>query len=237
MSKAGKRETAAIEQVARHFGATWEQGDATSPDAYLTLGAKRIAVDVAAIEVAVAGHGDDAAPRLRFDKVALRLIARLQAALSPRIADGQAVIFTVTAPIRLPSKTVDELDARISESLRRADAPTAMRDTICENQAQVRFVQGIAGPASKVIGFVHNPDTDPNLLIDLTAALLEHIPAAADKRPPKSFGGDRWLVIADGPGFAQIATYRHVYSQLGVATDFRKVLVVLPDGQVETLVG
>ncbi|MBW8808762.1 MAG: hypothetical protein JF591_07980 [Lysobacter sp.] len=236
MSRSGKRETAAIEQVARHFGATWEDGGATSPDAYLTLDARRIAVDVAAIDPVVAEHAATA-PRLRFDKVALRLISRLQAALSPRVPDGKVVILTVTAPIRLPAKTAAELERHVGECLRRGAMNVEISDTICANQTRVRFAKGIAGPASKVIVFVHNPDTDPRVLFDLTTGLLKRIGAAAEQRPPVAFSGDRWLVIADEQGSARIETYRHVYSQLRIASDFSKILVVLADGQVEALLG
>ncbi|ALN85620.1 hypothetical protein LC55x_2352 [Lysobacter capsici] len=201
------------------------------------LDAKRIAVDVAVMEPAVAGHGDDATPRLRLDKVALRLISRLQAALSPRVADGLVVMFSVTAPIRLPSKTAAELEANISECFRCSSAPVEISDTICGNQIRVRFAKGGAKPASKVVGFVHNPGTDPRVLFDLAAGLLRHIGAALDRRPLESFDGDRWLVIADEHDHARIGTYRQVYSQLGVSTDFNKMLVVFADGQVETLTG
>lgn len=237
MAGSDKRERMPIDRVAEYFGATREQGDATSPDGYLRLDAKRIAIDVAVIEPVVAGHGDDAVPRLCFDKVALRLISRLQAALSPRVVDGQVVMLAVTAPIRLPSKTTAELETKIGECLRRETAQFEIGDTICGNQTRVRFAKGGARPASKVIGFVHNPDTDPRVLFDLAAALFNYIGAAAVKRPPESFGGERWLVIADERGHAWIGTYRHVYSQLGVSSDFNKVLVVYADGQVETLNG
>jgi hypothetical protein len=49
---------------------------------------------------------------------------------------------------------------------------------------------------SQVIGFVHNPDSDPDVLLRLTQSLLQHIGAAAGKRAPKKFTGDRWLVVA-----------------------------------------
>lgn len=176
-----------------------------------------------------------ATPRLRFDKVALRLISRLQAALSPRVPDGTVVILAVTAPIRLPAKTAAELERNISECLRRGAMQVEINDTICGNQTRVRFVKGGARPESKVIVFVHNPDTDPRVLFDLATVLIKHIGAAVEKRPPGSFSGDRWLVIVNEQGPERIETYRHVYAQLGVSTEFNKILVVLPDGQVEAL--
>jgi hypothetical protein len=43
--------------------------------------------------------------RLRFDKVALRLVGGLKAALASVVPEGETVAFTITAPIRLPAKT------------------------------------------------------------------------------------------------------------------------------------
>ena len=90
---------------------------------------------------------------------------------------------------------------------------------------------------SKVIGFVHNPDSDPVVLLRLTQTLLQHIGAAADKRRPEKFTGDRWLVVAHKDGLSYIETYRHVCSQLSISTDFKKILMVLAGGRVETLAG
>ena len=110
MSKLRKQEQAAIEVVARHFSATWEKGDGDSPDAYVTIAGKRIAVEVTAIKQRIAERGDLTKPRLRFDRVALGLVGGLQAALSEFVPDGQTVILTITAPIRLPSKTAAALE-------------------------------------------------------------------------------------------------------------------------------
>ena len=130
MGKLGKQERAAIDAVARHFSATWENGDGESPDAYLTIAGKRIALDVAAIGQKVAERGDLARPRLRFDRVVLRLVGGLRAALSELVPDGVAVVLTVTAPIRLPSKTATALEGRIRDCLARRPVPVDVRESM-----------------------------------------------------------------------------------------------------------
>src|SRR5690349_8173820 len=79
-----KEERAALEAVARRFSATWDE-DGDFPGAYLTIAGKRIAVDVATLK---AVHGDAAKPRLRFDKVVIHLMDRLQATLGKIVPDG-----------------------------------------------------------------------------------------------------------------------------------------------------
>src|SRR5579884_3881264 len=96
-------------------------------------------------------------PRLRFDKVALRLIADLQAALRDDVPEGKTVLFTVTAPIRLPAKTVAELVPRIRPLLKSGRARAELAETLNGNQVRVRVVTGRAKRAPNVLGFVHNP--------------------------------------------------------------------------------
>lgn len=235
MSALREPEQAAVEAVARRFSATWETSDGDSPDAYLTIAGRRIAVEVTAIEPTISERGDLAKPRLRFDKVALRLVERLRGALSEFVPDGEAVVLTITAPIRLPSKTAAAMESRIRGSFAHRSTQVEVKDTICGNQIRFRVVQGVSRRMSKVIGFVHNPDSDPDVLLSLTQSLLQHIGAAADRRAPETFTGDRWLVVANEDGLSHIETYRCVYDQLSIPTDFKRILMVLAGGRVEDL--
>jgi hypothetical protein len=64
MSELGKVEQFAVEAVARHFSATWQRGDGP-PDAYMTVGGRRIAVDVAVVVQQRRGRKRVAKARLR----------------------------------------------------------------------------------------------------------------------------------------------------------------------------
>ena len=237
MSKLGRKEQAALDVVAGHFSAAWEEGDAGSPDAYLAIGGKRIAVEVTAIRPGNVDRGERTKPRLRFDRTALRLVARLQAALVELVPDGQAVVLTVTAPIRLPSRTAAALESKLRGGLAQRSVPVEVGETMHGNQIRARLVKDLSRRMPKVIGFVHNPDSDPEVLLRLTQTLLRHIGAAADKRPSERFSGDRWLVVVDGNGLSYVETYRHVCSQLSVSSDFKKILMVAADGRIELLAG
>jgi hypothetical protein len=237
MGELRHQEQAAIEAVARHFSATWEKVGGDSPAAYVTVAGKQIAIEVTAIRQRIAEQDRSYKPRLRFDKVALRLVGDLQATLREVVLDGQVVILTVTAPIRLPSKTTVALGDKIRTCLARPSVHAGIKDKIHGNQIRVRVVKGISARTAKVIGFVHNPDTNPDVLLSLTQLLLQHIDAAAGKPAPKTFTGDRWLVVAYEDGLSHTETYRQVYSQLSVPTDFEKILLVLAGGRVEILTG
>ena len=208
MSGVGKRERAALEAVARHFSATWEKGEAP-PDAYLTIAGKRIAVEVTTTKLRIAERGGLTKPRLRFDRVALGFVRRLQA-----------------AP-----------EDNIRTYLARQSAQGEAKHTIHGNQIRVRLVKGGSRRTTKVIGFVHNPDSDPDGLFDITLSLIERIGAKARTGAPASSADDRWLVLAGDDRFSYIEPYRHVCSQLSIPTGFKKILVVLADGRIETMTG
>lgn len=115
----------------------------------------------------------DALPRLRFDRVAQRVVRDLQATLSGAVSRNAALVVTVTAPIRLPAKTVAELGRRLAGPL--------VRDfdkIICGNRVRARIVRRCVPRAPKVVVFIHNPDPPPDGLLRFAEDLL----SAASKR-------------------------------------------------------
>lgn len=189
------------------------------------MGRKRVAVEIATIRLKLAGP---TRPRLRFDRVVLRLIADLQAALQEVVPEGEAVIVTCTAPIRQAGRTAIEIQNRVRDGLPRRDLDC----TIHGNRIRLRRVTGMAGMTRKIIGFVHNPDTDAGMLLDLAQTLMEQ---AGRKQTTAAPSRRRWLVLVDASGLPRIDIRRQVWDQIGMPGRFGRVLLVRADGQVETL--
>lgn len=105
--------------------------------------------------------------RLRFDGVVLRLVGGRQAALANVVPDGEAVIFTITAPIRRPARTAEALDALVRE-----DRPRDRREVVHGNQVRIRRLTDVPPGAPKVLGFVHNPASDADVILALAEARL-----------------------------------------------------------------
>lgn len=85
-----------------------------------------------------------------------------------------------------------------------------------------------------MIGFVHNSDSSPLLLLNMTRELLEVISAEAGGPAPRP-ASDQWLIVISAGGSSCLAVYRHIYSQLRVATGFEKILMLFSDGRIGTL--
>ena len=230
-----KQERTAIEAVARRFSATWEKGS-DPPDAYVMVAGKRIAVDIKTLKRRGTGNGNAAKPRLRFDKVATGLVKRLHAALGETVPDGTTVLLTITAPIRLPAKTAASLQDKIQTLLGRGSTGRDVKETVHGNRVQIRLLKDESERAPKMIGFVHNPESDPLLLLNMTVELLELISAEAGRRAPRP-AGDRWLIVISAAGISCLEAYRYIYSQLGMTTGFEKILMVFGDGHVGMLTG
>lgn len=236
MSDLKKQQQTAVEAVARRFSAAWEKGSGR-PDAYITVDGKRVALDIATLKQrGNTGQGRAAKPHLRFDKGVTRLLERLRVALGETVPDGTTVLLTVTAPIRLPAKTAAVLEDKIKTLLGRGSPGRDEKDTIHGNRIQIRLLRGYSERAPKMIGFVHNSDSDPLVLFNMSRELLELISAEAGKKAMK-LAGDRWLVVISAEGISFLEAYRTIYSQLRMATRFKKILMLFGDGRVEMLTG
>jgi hypothetical protein len=230
-----KQERAAIEAVAGKFSATWED-TSDSHDAYIVVAGKRVAVDVMTLKRRGTSQNKTAKPGLRFDKVVTRLTGRLKATFGETVPGGTTVVLTITAPIRLPSKTAASLEDKIQTLLGRGSPGRDEKDMIHGNRVQIRLLRDQSERAPKFIGFVHNPDSDPLLLLNITSELLELISVEAGKQAP-GLAGDRWLVVISAGAISCLEAYRYIYSQLRMATDFKQVLIVFADGKVGMLTG
>jgi hypothetical protein len=229
-----KQKRTAIEAVAKHFSARWEEGSGF-PDANITISGKRVAVEIRTLKRGGTDQERNAPkPRLRFDKAVIRLMKRLHATFVETVPDGMTVSLTVTAPIRLRSKTAAVLEDKIQTLLGRRSPGRDAKDTIHGNRIVIRLLRNKSEQVPKLIGFVHNPDTEPLLLLNMTTELLELISAEAGRRAPR-VTGDRWLVVISARGISCLEAYRYIYSQLRIATDFKKILMVFADGRVGML--
>lgn len=235
MTKSGKPKRAAMQAVASHFGGRWER-PGQSGDGDLLIAGERIVVKVAPLMDRAPGRSVLSPPRLRFDRVARGLVARLRTSLGGLVPQGMTIVFTITAPIRLAARTARAMEERVANRLARQNLAKTSEDIICGNCVHIRFVKSGARSAPKVMGFVHNPDPDSDVLLDIAQSLLMNVVAKASGRTAPGFA-KRWLVIVSGDGSPLLETYRQVYAELSPMKEFGKIFIVFGDGKVETLTG
>ncbi len=106
--------------------------------------------------------------KLRFDKVARRLSDDLKTTLAGILPAGQNVLITVTAPIKHPAKTAETLQNIVRAGLARGELCKAIHG----NQVRVRPIAHVATNMPKVLTFVHNPESDARLILDIAESRL-----------------------------------------------------------------
>lgn len=230
--KVRSQRQAALTAIARQFSATWQPGLASRPS--FTVAGHQIAIETAAVPSPHRGHGSRAKLRLRFDKVVVRLERRLQAALRDVVPNGMMVVVTVTAPIRVPAKTILGLENKVRALLRKPPS-TGQKGTIHGNRVWIRFERTRSTKAPILMTLVHNAGSDPRILLEVTHTLLEKCRLGTVARAERRGTLDRWLVLlTEGDRLHEDACW-YICSQLGIPGRFDKVLMLSPDGHVVSL--
>ena len=235
MSELSKAEQIAVGAVARHFAATWQSGEGP-PDAYVTVSGRRIALDVAVIAQHPPRRKRVAKARLREDVVARRVLRDIESALRAHVPDGKTIVLTLGAPIRVSKKLVAALTNMLPTYLESGVEEIDERKTLLGNRVRFRVLNHHSKWNAKLIGFVFTGDPEPGMIANAIRSLHDQVAAKANRRMPKAFAGDRWLVLGNDHWIADIKTYRRAYSQLSPAHDFKKILLVSDSGRVDALV-
>jgi hypothetical protein len=131
------------------------------------MDAQSMRIEADAVEREIIARITAAKLRLRFDKVALRIVGGLKA-LGDMVPEGETVVFTISAPIRLPAKTGKALENLLRDG--RTDAER--RDIIHGNEIRTRRLKGVPKPVPRILGFVHSPKSDAGAILELAEARL-----------------------------------------------------------------
>jgi hypothetical protein len=223
-----RSERTALEAVAQHLAAACDRSRG-SADAALTVAGKRIGLDVVAIRAQAGRASRTMKPRLRLDRVALGLMDRLRVAVEASVPEDRTIIVTITAPIRLASKTAASMASSIRRRLARRAAGRSIHN-IHGNTIQIWILPRAGAMTSKLVGFVHNPDANPRILIEVTRALLAA--TGPQQRVAARRSGARWLVIADQDELLPIDTYRNICAQLRLQSAFAQIFVGACGGRI-----
>ena len=86
----------------------------------------------------------------------------MRAGLAQRAPNARIIAFAITAPIKHPAKTID-----ILVHLLAAVPATGLRTIVHGNAVHARRLAGVPSGIAGVFGFVHNPDFEGGLLLDL----------------------------------------------------------------------
>ena len=123
-------------------------------------------------DIAAAGGLSLSKLGLRFDRVATKLLDHVTSIAEDSVPAGQAVVLSISAPIRVPAKTTGALAREIGAVLL-GGVGGSFVGTLNGNSVQLRLVEAPSRPPLRLVGFVHNADQDPEPLLNLAEAWLQ----------------------------------------------------------------
>jgi hypothetical protein len=110
---------------------------------------------------------------LRFDKVVVRLLSGIRESITKDIPGKTSVLFTIAAPIKLPSKTELEVRKHIDEYLNHEEKYGEQELIVFQNKVLIRKVKVPITQPIKFAGFVHNQNSKPKQLLDFATIWLQ----------------------------------------------------------------
>jgi hypothetical protein len=139
----------------------------------MSTAAKSPTIDANTIEREIVERLRTAKLRPRFDKVALRLVSELKAALASVVPEGRSVVFTISAPIRLPAKPTSGAGkhgalqpprrrAPCDRARRRGSNPPAGRRPQAHAQGAGFFMHSLESDASAILAVAEARLIEPN---------------------------------------------------------------------------
>ena len=109
---------------------------------------------------------------LRFDRVAVRVLDRLQRNADSEMRTAVSVALTLTAPVRSPGKTATALQQEIGALLQTSAPGDGRRVELYGNRAELRLVTRVSARLPSLLGFIHNPDVDAATILALAERWL-----------------------------------------------------------------
>jgi hypothetical protein len=224
----------ALEAIARHFSATWQEGHGSS-DAYMAIRGKRVAVEIGLLVPRSAARSSIAKPRLRYDRVALRFVRDVRDRLRQSLASGEAALLSIRAPILQAGKTVAALEKMIRSQRERGLEKAELQTRFSGNRIRVRILRSESGRDSEVFGFVHSAGANPATILNAAQSLLDCLRLKSRAVTAVKQRSDRWLVLVGDPTLGE--TYRDACSQLSNPTGFARIVLVNGGGRIDVLAG
>ena len=122
-------------------------------------------------EILRAGHNHASKLGLRFDRVVVGVLGELRAFAEAAAPVGVTLIVTLSAPIRSPAKTVDDLKREMVALFAREAFLGDHSLHTHGNNVRVRLVDHSPSQI-RLIGFVHNSDAPATPILDLAEQWL-----------------------------------------------------------------
>jgi hypothetical protein len=223
-----------IASIASSLSGSWRPGE-NPPDAYLTLGAATVAVEISTLTQYVT---DDKGTRSRLsDDIPTAAFAdSLNDELQHLIPDGYTIGLVLSSPIFEHRKTKAQLAQIIRGHI--ADLQSLQIEhkiQINGNAITVFLEHHGETQLKKVSAIFMNRSSSPDILSNATKILEDRIVTKTKKCLHLLSRSPMWLALFNDYWLTDADTYRSALSRLTLQHPFQKILLVNGDGSVHNL--
>ncbi len=229
-----KDEEFAITSLATAFSGTWRPGE-NPPDAYLTLRANTVAVEISTLTQYVT-DGNGTRSRLSDDLATAAFANVLDEELKHLIPDGFTIGLVLSSPIHQHHKTKTKLAQILREHI--ADLASLQSERqlkINGNDITIFLNHHGETQFKKVSAVFMNRSSSPDILANVNQILEDRVSTKALKCVSLRDAGPIWLALLNDYWLTDADTYRYALSRLSLEHPFEKILLVNGDGSVSPL--
>ncbi len=222
-----------IRAVAKKFSGLWTRVEDDPPDAYLTIGANTVAVEITTLVQRVT---DERGTRSRSsDDAPITAIANdLNVKLNAVIPDRYSIGLVFSTPILNVRKTISDLTKHLGRSDIRSLAH-AKEVHIQGNRISISLHYHEETQTRKVWCAATNRSSDPNILSNAFHILGDRITEKSKKCSALIGKQPLWLALLNDYFLADASDYERALSCIAVDHPFDMVLLIGRDGQVDSL--
>ena len=224
-----------ISALADHLHGTSSAGE-DPPDAYLTMGAETVAVEISTLTQHVVDERGGTHARLSEDSTALWLADELDKELCKAIPGGRMVLLTLRAPIVKARRTKEELKDRILRLVANTtDQTIDVEENVLGNQIGINLSSYSDPDNRKVNAAVSNRKSDPHITSNARMILEERIVTKTKKCNSFVLKGPVWLALFNDYFLADDETYKQAIGQMSCSHVFDRIFLISGSGSVATL--
>jgi len=205
------------------FGGIYSDGE-DPPDAYISFGNERVAVEVTALVQQLENNDGSKRPRLSDDAPAANLANDLDRELINHIPHGKYFFLILPAPINNVRKTKAELSKTILDMVK--NNSTSNEIEVFQNRISINVYDRPGKRHKKVAAAITNRYSSANILENAHQILKDRIETKNNKISITKNTNEYWLALFNDYWIADMETYKNAYQSMKGSHRFSRIYIV-----------
>ncbi len=214
------------------FGGQYTEGE-DPPDGYITIGDKRIAVEVSMLVEQLQNENGESYSRMKDDAPAHNLASNIELDINAKIPHDMHVFLVIGAPIKQIRKTQAKVAETISHMIQ--NNIFKLDQKFLDNDISISIFTGWGSYTPKIGYAISNRYSSANIGENTEMMLRERIQTKNKKRNVKPDIDEYWLALFNDYWVADEESYQIAYRNLDIEHNFDKIIIINGHRQANVL--